>query len=150
MYSPTVAHPSRKRASTDWLQRPIPLSMLPTHSSDSSTSNGNGTTSHHARHEGVAAAPKFSRLGVGVIGCGYWGPNLLRNFHSNRDCHLIAVADLNHDRLAWAQSLYPHIKATSVVDDLIADPNIEAIAIATPVHTHFELAMRCLRAGKHI
>src|SRR5687767_15738697 len=122
---------------------------------------GNGTGSNGRTINGTAAhcivpsqvdhaTISRAKIGVGVIGCGYWGPNLLRNFHSNRDCHLLGVADLNHDRLAWAQSLYPHIKATSVVDDLIADPNIEAIAIATPVHTHFELAMRCLRAGKHI
>src|SRR5205814_2039937 len=59
-------------------------------------------------------------------------------------------ADLNQDRLAWARSQYPHIKATAAVDDLIADPAVDAIAIATPVYTHFEIAMRCLRAGKHI
>lgn len=90
------------------------------------------------------------KIGVGVIGCGYWGPNLLRNFHSSRETHLVGVADLNPDRLTWAQSLYPHIKATASVNELIEDPNIEAVAIATPVNTHFELAMRCLKAGKHI
>ncbi len=95
-------------------------------------------------------APKSGRLGIGVIGCGYWGPNLLRNFHENRDCRLISVADLNTDRLTWAQSLYPHIKTTNAVAELIENPDVDAIAIATPVHTHFELAMRCLRAGKHI
>lgn len=95
-------------------------------------------------------ARRTRKIGVGVIGCGYWGPNLLRNFHSNRDCLLVAVADLNPERLAWAQSLYPHIKTSTRVDDLIEDPTIEAVAIATPVATHFDLAMRCLRAGKHI
>jgi predicted dehydrogenase len=93
---------------------------------------------------------KVGRLGIGVIGCGYWGPNLLRNFHESRDCRLIAVADLNPDRLAWAQSQYPHIKATGQVHELIENPDIDAIAIATPVNTHFELALKCIRAGKHI
>jgi predicted dehydrogenase len=98
----------------------------------------------------AAARRTAKRLGIGVVGCGYWGPNLLRNFHSNRDCHLVAVADLNPDRLTWAQAQYPHIKATLDLDDLIEDPTIDAVAIATPVNTHFDLALRCLRAGKHV
>lgn len=98
-----------------------------------------------------SSAPfRTSQLGVGVIGCGYWGPNLLRNFHENRDCRLVGVADLNQDRLIWAHSQYPHIKTTTVIAELIDDPAVDAIAIATPVNTHFELAMRCLRAGKHV
>jgi predicted dehydrogenase len=100
--------------------------------------------------EDVSVRKSSQKLGVGVVGCGYWGPNLLRNFHSNRECHLCAVADLNPERLAWAQAQYPHIKATADADDLIEDPNIDAIAIATPVNTHFDLAMRCVKAGKHI
>src|SRR5262245_33238442 len=117
-------------------------------SSTSAPATATVSNSFVVRDDG--ALRRTTRIGVGVIGCGYWGPNLLRNFHSNRDCHLIAVADLNHDRLAWAQSQYPHIKATSDVDELINDTHIDAIAIATPVNTHFELALRCLRAGKHI
>jgi predicted dehydrogenase len=90
------------------------------------------------------------KLGIGVIGCGYWGPNLLRNFHESRDCRLVGVADLNEKRLAWAKSQYPHIAALSEVNALIEHAYVDAIAIATPVNTHFELAMRCLRAGKHV
>ncbi|MEO5961645.1 MAG: Gfo/Idh/MocA family oxidoreductase [Opitutaceae bacterium] len=93
---------------------------------------------------------KTGKLGIGVIGCGYWGPNLLRNFSENRECRLVAVADLNQDRLNWAQARYPTIKATTAIADLIENPEIDAVAIATPVFTHFELAMRCLRAGKHV
>jgi predicted dehydrogenase len=96
------------------------------------------------------AGRKTGRLGVAVIGCGYWGPNLLRNFSDHRDCRLIGVADLNKDRLAWALSRYPQIVATPVIGELIDNPEVDAVAIATPVHTHFELAMRCLRAGKHV
>jgi predicted dehydrogenase len=113
----------------------------------------NGTITHSARPFATpdgAGSRKSSRLGVGVIGCGYWGPNLLRNFHSNRDCTLVAVADLNPERLAWARSQYPHIKATTVIDELIHDPAIDAVAIATPVNSHFDIALRCIRAGKHI
>ncbi len=90
------------------------------------------------------------KIGIGVIGCGYWGPNLLRNFHENRDCRLTRVADMNPKRLDWARSQYPHIVTSTSVDDLINDANVHAVAIATPVATHFDLAMRCLRAGKHV
>ena len=89
-------------------------------------------------------------FGIGVVGCGYWGPNLLRNFHENPDCQLVAVFDLNPKRLAWAKAHYPHVRTTFEVEALIASPDIHAIAIATPIQTHFELAMRCLKAGKHV
>ena len=89
-------------------------------------------------------------LGVGIIGCGYWGPNLLRNFHENTASRLVAVADLKQDRLAWARARYPHIQTTEAIGELIDNPAVDAVAIATPVHTHYELAMRCLRAGKHV
>jgi predicted dehydrogenase len=122
---------------------------------------GNGTGSNARTINGTSArtiAPlqlnhpttSRARIGVAVIGCGYWGPNLLRNFHSSRNCTLVGVADLNPARLAWALEQYPNIKVTSVIDELIADPAIDAVAIATPVHTHFEIARRCIDAGKHI
>ncbi|MBL9186260.1 MAG: Gfo/Idh/MocA family oxidoreductase [Opitutaceae bacterium] len=111
-------------------------------SATTETRGTNGTTS--------PLGSKPSQLGVAVIGCGYWGPNLLRNFHEGRDTKLVGVADLNPDRLAWARGLYPHITATSSADELINDPRIDAVAIATPVNTHFELAMRAVRAGKHV
>jgi predicted dehydrogenase len=107
------------------------------------------TASTDFRSNGQTPA-KTAQLGVGVIGCGYWGPNLLRNFHESRDCRLVAVADLNQDRLNWAHGQYPHIKTSSVISELIDDPAVDAVAIATPVNTHYELAMRCLRAGKHV
>ncbi len=118
--------------------------------------NGNGSKPHtngtHGTHgtNGANGARRASQLGVGVIGCGYWGPNLLRNFHENRDCRLVGVADLSADRLTWARTQYPHIKTTTSISELIDNPEIDAVAIATPVNTHFELAMRCLRAGKHV
>lgn len=108
------------------------------------------TSQHPLSSTGGCVTTAPETLGIGVIGCGYWGPNLLRNFHQNPDCRLRAVADLNPKRRAWALSQYPHIQATDSVDALIQDPGIQAIAIATPVQTHFELALKCLQAGKHI
>jgi len=89
-------------------------------------------------------------LRVGVIGYGYWGPNLVRNFAEVPCSHVVAVSDLRLDRLALAQSRYPAIGTTTDYRDLLADARIDAIAIATPVSTHFELAMQALQAGKHV
>src|SRR4029079_18598666 len=89
------------------------------HTNNGTDASGKTTTGTHSAGPFEVTdrkeAHRHARLGIGVIGCGYWGPNLLRNFHSNRDCTLVAVADLNPDRLAWAKSQYPHIRATAVV-----------------------------------
>lgn len=89
-------------------------------------------------------------IGIGVIGYGYWGPNLVRNFMEAPYSTVVGVADLRQERLAEAQSRYPSIKFTKNPVDLFADPAINAIAIATPVTSHFELAMQALKAGKHV
>ncbi len=89
-------------------------------------------------------------IGIGVIGYGYWGPNLVRNFAEARGSRVVAVSDLRSDRLAVAQSRYPAIHTTTDYRELLSDAKIDAVAIATPVSTHFDLAMRALRAGKHI
>ena len=89
-------------------------------------------------------------IGVGVIGYGYWGPNLVRNFYEVPGSQVIAVSDLRSERLAQAQARYPTVRVTQDYRDLLADTAIDAIAIATPVSTHFELAMQTLRAGKHV
>ncbi len=86
---------------------------------------------------------------VAVIGCGYWGPNLVRNFHSLGNCTMSAVCDRDADRLAYLQSLYPDIRVTQDFDEILNDKAIDAVAIATPVHTHHGLATQSLRAGKH-
>ena len=70
---------------------------------------------------------------VGVIGYGYWGPNLARNFAESRVCELAGVCDLNPDRLAIFRKRHPATKAVSNHKELLDDPNIDAIAIATPV-----------------
>src|SRR5437899_4064006 len=87
---------------------------------------------------------------VGVIGYGYWGPNLARNFAESRACGLAGVSDLNPDRLAVARKRHPAVKLVTQSAELLDDPQIDAIAISTPVSTHFELAMNALRKGKHV
>jgi len=86
---------------------------------------------------------------VGVIGCGYWGPNLIRNFRSLPNCNLAFVCDTKRERLAHLQTGYPGVKFTVDNREMIQDPDIHAIAIATPVFTHFDLARQSLLAGKH-
>ena len=73
-------------------------------------------------------------LRVGVIGYGYWGPNLARNFSDNQDCRLVAVCDGNPARLQMAERRYPGIFATSDANELINHTNVDAVAIATPVN----------------
>src|SRR5687768_12290901 len=89
-------------------------------------------------------------IGVGVIGYGYWGPNLLRNFAETRGASVRMVCDLRAERLELAAARYPGITTTSDVTDLIHDPSVDAIAIATPVSTHFTFARHALEAGKHV
>lgn len=89
-------------------------------------------------------------IGIGVIGYGYWGPNLVRNFSEVSGSKVVAVSDLRSERLALAKSRYPMIKTTTNHNELIADPAIDAVVIATPVSTHFDLAMQALDMGKHI
>jgi predicted dehydrogenase len=89
-------------------------------------------------------------LGVGVVGYGYWGPNLVRNFMSDQATRVVAVCDRSPDRLAEVKRLYPTVEATTDPLDLFRNPEIDAVAIATPVATHFELARGALKAGKHV
>lgn len=88
-------------------------------------------------------------LNIAIVGCGYWGPNIIRNFNSLKECRVKAICDLNEDRLAHMQTLYPEAETTTNYDQLINDSEIDAIAIATPVHQHFKLAQKSLKAGKH-
>lgn len=87
---------------------------------------------------------------IGVIGYGYWGPNLVRSFAELSGAEVVAVSDFNVERLSNVQSRYPAVKVTTNSQDLFADPTIDAIAIATPVSTHFDLALAALQAGKHV
>jgi predicted dehydrogenase len=89
-------------------------------------------------------------IGVGVLGYGYWGPNLVRNFSEISDARVVKVCDARSERLALVTQRYPSIETTKDYQDLIADPRIDAILIATPVSTHFRFALEALQAGKHV
>lgn len=89
-------------------------------------------------------------INVGIVGYGYWGPNLVRNFMSSPATTVIMVADRVQDRRDKVQTLYPAIAVTASVEELIADRRIDAVVIATPVESHFDLAMASLKAGKHV
>jgi predicted dehydrogenase len=89
-------------------------------------------------------------IGIGVIGYGYWGPNLVRNFAECKGAALRMVCDRLAERLKQVERRYPGIKATTDPSELIADPAVDAVVIATPVKYHFELALQALRAGKHV
>jgi len=88
-------------------------------------------------------------MNIGIIGYGYWGPNLVRNFVEDANCR-VAVCDLRPERLAQVRTRYPGLEVTSDSSALIHDPKIDAIAIATPVSRHFDLALEALKAGKHV
>lgn len=89
-------------------------------------------------------------LGIGVVGYGYWGPNLVRNFSNSGVARVVTVNDLDPAKLATSRRFHPTVATTSSFRDLLEDRRIDAIAIATPVHTHYELALAALRANKHV
>jgi len=84
-----------------------------------------------------------------VVGCGYWGPNLIRNFRSLPECRLKTMCDLSQQRLKHLHQLYPEVEMSSSFDSVLADPEINAVAIATAVRFHFPMAKASLLAGKH-
>ncbi len=91
-----------------------------------------------------------NNVNIGVIGYGYWGPNLVRTFSEIPGAKVRTVSDFNPELLAKVQARYPAIEVTTDCQDIFADPKIDAVAIATPVSTHFDLALAALKAGKHV
>jgi len=87
---------------------------------------------------------------IGIIGCGYWGPNIIRNFYETDGTEVAICCDLNPDRLDFIEKRYPSIKITEKYLDVLKDPRIDAVAIATPVSTHFALAKEALSHNKHV
>jgi predicted dehydrogenase len=87
---------------------------------------------------------------VGVVGCGYWGPNLIRNLRQAADCHLKLICDASEQRLRHMRRLHPEVAMTTQFDEVLNDGEIEAVVIATPVRFHYEMAKACLNAGKHV
>lgn len=90
------------------------------------------------------------KVNVGVVGCGYWGPNLIRNFASLGECHLKSVCDQDEDRLALITSRHPGVEAHTSFDIFLNDADLDAVVIALPVRFHYEMASRSLNAGKHV
>src|SRR4051794_7996723 len=89
-------------------------------------------------------------ISVGVIGYGYWGPLLVRNFAEAAGSRVGFVTDLRAARLSQVTARYPATKVSTDYRDLLNDTSVDAVAIATPVSSHFDLAMEALRAGKHV
>jgi predicted dehydrogenase len=87
---------------------------------------------------------------IGVIGCGYWGPNLLRNFAENEAVQLVWICDTDSQRLAAMGRRYPVAHTTIDYRKLFADPGLDAVAVVTPVATHYQIAKEALSAGKHV
>src|SRR4030066_918809 len=88
-------------------------------------------------------------LNVAGVGCGYWGPNLIRNFSSLPECLVKQVCDTDENRLQHMKKLSPSVGTTKQYEDLVNDKELDAIVVATPVHLHHELAKKSLLAGKH-
>ena len=87
---------------------------------------------------------------VGVIGYGYWGPNIVRNFNKLEGSKVVAVSDLNEESLKKVKQAYPGLRVTTLCDEVICATDVDVIAIVTPVFTHFELARKALEMGKHV
>jgi predicted dehydrogenase len=88
-------------------------------------------------------------IAVGVVGCGYWGPNLLRNFKALPNCRVKAICDANEERLVHMRNLYPDVEGVKDFDRLLNEVGLDALVIATPVRHHYSLAKASLLAGKH-
>jgi predicted dehydrogenase len=89
-------------------------------------------------------------IGIGLIGYGYWGPNLARCLGEGEACRLVAVHDRDAAARERAGRRHPGVPTCAEVTELLAQPGLDAVAVATPVHTHFDLALAALRAGKHV
>ena len=87
---------------------------------------------------------------IGIIGYGYWGPNIARNINACKNAKLVSICDLNEKRLNLAKSTYPFIKTFTSPVDLIKSSEVDAVAVVTPVYTHYELAKLALENDKHI
>ena len=90
------------------------------------------------------------RVKTAIVGLGYWGPNLVRNFSAEPACELVWGCDKSEERLNWLKAHYPAVKPTANFDDVLNDPSIDLVLIATPTSTHVALATKALEAGKHV
>jgi len=90
------------------------------------------------------------QINIAQIGVGYWGPNLLRNLIANKDCNVTTVVDLADERRDFIRGLYPSVNVTADTQQTFDDPSVDALVIATPAATHFDLAISALKSGKHV
>ena len=96
------------------------------------------------------AANSRGDLAIAVIGCGYWGPNLARNFYRIPSCNLKAVSDPDPERLADMETRFPGVACVADSSKILSDPEISAVVVATPVRYHYEIAKAALVSGKHV
>src|SRR3989454_917243 len=89
-------------------------------------------------------------LKLGVLGYGYWGPNVVRNFASHRDCQVVVICDKNPKALAQVSNRHPGVRTTSNPNEVMTSPEIDAVAVVTPVSTHYELTRKALENEKHV
>jgi len=101
-------------------------------------------------HPELQAERRFCVIRIGVIGYGYWGPNIVRNFNSIEGACVAAVCDMNPNALKKVNAAWPNIRTTTESTEIIAAGDIDAIAVVTPVYTHYELARKALQEGKHV
>lgn len=99
---------------------------------------------------GKEGGSSSGRIGVAVVGCGYWGPNLVRNFNACPVTDLLWVCDIDRERLDAISAVCPGIRAAADLEPVLDDPRVDALAVATPVREHYPLARRALERGKHV
>ncbi len=89
-------------------------------------------------------------IGIGVVGYGYWGPNMVRNFQGHDEVTVVSVCDAREERLDLVRRRHPGVGTTTSYQDLLSDAKVDAVVICTPVHSHFDLAMQALKSGRHV
>ncbi|MFO0591009.1 MAG: Gfo/Idh/MocA family oxidoreductase [Polyangiaceae bacterium] len=92
----------------------------------------------------------MAEIRIGIVGFGAWGPNHLRNMRAQEGVQVTMVADLSQDRLAACRKMFPNVATTDDLDKLLASPDIDAVVVATPLVTHYEIIKKALNAGKHV
>ncbi len=92
----------------------------------------------------------MQKLRIAQLGCGYWGPNLLRNFHQLPNAEVVVVAEASEERRKFVERGFPGVRTVATAAEVFADATVEAVVIATPAFTHYQLAMEALQAGKHV
>jgi predicted dehydrogenase len=115
-----------------------------------SSSNGTGSRANGRVNGNLRAVSVERPINVAVVGLGYWGPNLVRNLHDVPDAEIAVACDRRPEALEAIHRRYPAVRLTTSFADVLRDPTVDAVAIATPVSTHHDLASAALMAGKHV